>query len=364
MSRGQRQRLANDLEQVQVHSEPAWAAGPKTSAGKRSERWVVFWLILSCLLGLAFVATYLAWPDGYRRPGEDGYLLYALQTPVLGSTFGAAVLALGVGVGTHIKSRFTDEGSVQQRHGGRSAELARETAVARLDEALADTGLARRPLLKRCLLGAAGIFGLSSVLLGVGGFVRNPWKGGNDAALLMTGWRSLNGETVYLRAKTSVLGEIERVRPEDLAPGSVVTVFPFRESDRGHEQLLRAAERASDAPVLLIRLRPGTDVVKRSGQEDFNYGDYYAFSKVCTHLGCPASQFDSRKNVTICPCHQSEFLITQSAKPIFGPATRPLPQLPITIDEHGYFVARGDFPEPVGPGFWEMRSRGKVNPSP
>lgn len=135
----------------------------------------------------------------------------------------------------------------------------------------------------------------------------------------------------------------------------MLTVFPFRESDRGQQELLEAAERSADSPVMLIRLRPGTEVRKRRGQEDFNHGDFYAFSKLCTHLGCPAAEFDAQNNVTLCPCHQSQFLITWSAKPVFGPATRALPQLPITVNEQGYFVARGDFIEPIGPGFWEMR---------
>jgi len=141
-----------------------------------------------------------------------------------------------------------------------------------------------------------------------------------------------------------------------MGPGSIKTVFPFRESDRGEAELLLAAERASDTPVMLIRLRPGTSVTKRPGQEDFNYGDYHAFSKVCTHLGCPASQYDSQNNTSLCPCHQSLFLSTVSARLIFGPATRALPQLPITVNEDGYLVARGDFIEPVGPAFWEVRT--------
>ena len=55
----------------------------------------------------------------------------------------------------------------------------------------------------------------------------------------------------------------------------------------------------------------------------------------------------------LCPCHQSQFLATQDAEPVFGPAARPLPQLPITVNEEGFFVARSDFVEPVGPAFWE-----------
>ncbi|WP_308253310.1 Rieske (2Fe-2S) protein [Pseudonocardia sp. ICBG601] len=104
---------------------------------------------------------------------------------------------------------------------------------------------------------------------------------------------------------------------------------------------------------MLIRLRPGTEVTKRPGQENFNYGDFYAWSKVCTHLGCPTSLFQAQDNRILCPCHQSQFLATQDAEPVFGPAARPLPQLPITVNEEGFFVARSDFVEPVGPAFWE-----------
>ncbi|MDQ3905861.1 MAG: Rieske (2Fe-2S) protein, partial [Actinomycetota bacterium] len=161
--------------------------------------------------------------------------------------------------------------------------------------------------------------------------------------------------TVYMRGPVDN-GQVTLIRPEDMAPGSMQTVFPFREADRDNEEALLEAQTAADAPVMLIRLEPGTNVRKRPGQENFNYGDYYAFSKICTHLGCPASLYDAQNHITLCPCHQSQFLITDSAKPIFGPATRALPQLPITVDDEGYFVSRGDFIEPVGPAFWEIRS--------
>jgi ubiquinol-cytochrome c reductase iron-sulfur subunit len=104
---------------------------------------------------------------------------------------------------------------------------------------------------------------------------------------------------------------------------------------------------------MLIRLRPGTPVIQRPGQAEFHYGDFYAFSKVCTHLGCPTSLFEAQTNRILCPCHQSQFLATEYAKPIFGPATRPLPELPITVNDEGYLVATSDFHEAVGPGFWE-----------
>ncbi|RCW46088.1 menaquinol-cytochrome c reductase iron-sulfur subunit precursor [Halopolyspora algeriensis] len=359
MSHQQLARLADHLEDVEVVAKtPQWptsASSAERRTEKRAEWTVALWFVLSALSAVAFVVTYSIWPDEYVRPSEDGYTYYALYTPVIGGTFGLAVLSLGIGLILHIKKFFPDELAVQQRHDGPSEETTRLTTAAKLAEIGEDTSIPRRPLIKRAMLTAAGLFGAATGVLLIGGFVRNPWAGGSQAALWVTGWKPVNGETVYLRAQTGVLGDIERVRPEDMQPGSMMTVFPFRESDRGEKELLLAAERASDAPVMLIRLRPGTHVTKRPGQEDFNYGDYYAFSKVCTHLGCPASQYDSQNHISLCPCHQSEFLITASAKPVFGPATRPLPQLPITVNAEGYFVARGDFVEPVGPGFWSMR---------
>jgi ubiquinol-cytochrome c reductase iron-sulfur subunit len=109
---------------------------------------------------------------------------------------------------------------------------------------------------------------------------------------------------------------------------------------------------------MLIRLRPAdaAKVVKRKGQENFNFGEYYAYTKVCTHVGCPTSLYEQRTNRILCPCHQSQFDALHYARPVFGPATRALPQLPITVNDEGYLVARGDFIEPVGPAFWERRS--------
>ena len=133
------------------------------------------------------------------------------------------------------------------------------------------------------------------------------------------------------------------------------TVFPFREADRESEHDLLMSLRGIRNAVMLIRLRPddASTVIKRKGQESYNYGDYYAYSKICTHLGCPTSLFEQQTNRILCPCHQSQFNALEYGKPIFGPAARALPQLPITVDDEGYLVARSDFTEPVGPSFWE-----------
>jgi ubiquinol-cytochrome c reductase iron-sulfur subunit len=138
--------------------------------------------------------------------------------------------------------------------------------------------------------------------------------------------------------------------------GSIATVFPFKRS--WSEKEAYDAMHASNSPVMLIRLRPdqAEQVIQRKGQASFHYGDYYAYSKICTHLGCPASLYETQDARLLCPCHQSQFDMLEYAKPIFGPATRPLPQLPIAVNDEGYFYAKHDFIEPVGPAFWERKS--------
>ena len=355
MSLEQRARLAAELDDVDiVHNQRKWPL-PGTRAEKRAERSVALWFAISALSGLAFLGAFLFWPYEYVAPGEPGYLMYSLYTPVVGAMFGLSVLAVGIGVIAYIKKFFPDEVSVQQRHDGASDDVARLTVTAQMVKAGQETDIARRKLIIRSAGGAAGVLGLGLGIAAVAPLVRNPWKGGDNAALWVTDWKPVAGETVYLRRDTGDPHEVSLVRPEDQAPGSMETVFPFRESERDDEEALIHGLRGSDTPVMLIRLRPDQHVVHRNGQENFNYGDYYAFSKICTHLGCPTSLYEAQTNRILCPCHQTQFLATEYGRPIFGPGTRPLPQLPITVNDEGYLVATGDFAEPVGPAFWERR---------
>ncbi|WP_028932816.1 ubiquinol-cytochrome c reductase iron-sulfur subunit [Pseudonocardia spinosispora] len=356
-------QLASELDDVVVHRNAPRFPVEGTRAEKRAERAVAKWFLLSALFALIFVVGFIAWPFQYKAPGQPGHLMYSLYTPVIGTSFGLALLTIGVGLITYVKRFFPDELSVQQRHDGRSDDIDRRTVMAQLASAGKSTGFGRRKMIMRSLGLAGGIFGLGVGVVALGGLIRNPWKGGAEAALWVTPWKSEHGETVYLRRDVSLPAEeilknkIEvRVRPEDLDAASIETVFPFRLSDLESAEKLDEPLHASDAPVMLIRLRPGTKVTQRAGRENFHYGDYYAYSKVCTHLGCPTSLFEAQTNRILCPCHQSQFLATEYAKPVFGPATRALPQLPISVDKEGYFVATGDFDEAVGPGFWERRS--------
>src|SRR5438067_5118371 len=350
-------KLGTALDGVELVEYPdAWPV-KGTRAEKRAERIIALWFAIAGLAGLAFVVL-LCWPDiwRYRTPDSPGDLWYNLYTPALGVTLGLAVLGLGIGVLLYSKKFVPHEIAVQQRYDGAgegSAEVDKKTIVAELVDAGRRSTIARRSLIKRSAGFAAGGLGLGVLALPIASFIKSPWKDPNN--LWHTGWQpAFPGEVVYLRRYTGKTDEIVLLRPEDLDAGGMETVFPFRESERNNPEALAAALVKSDNPVMLIRLRPedAARVVKRAGQEDFNFGEYYAYTKICTHVGCPTSLYEQRTNRILCPCHQSQFDALHYGKPIFGPATRALPQLPITVNDGGYLVARSDFIEPVGPAFW------------
>ncbi len=126
-------------------------------------------------------------------------------------------------------------------------------------------------------------------------------------------------------------------------PGDILTVFPEGETDSITSQTLLL--RVDEAK---LRLPPG--------RESWTPMGFIAFSKICTHAGCPVAQYEKNVNILLCPCHQSSFDILRGAVPVGGPAGRPLPQLPLYVDQQGFLRARGDFSSHPGPGFWSLRS--------
>ena len=113
----------------------------------------------------------------------------------------------------------------------------------------------------------------------------------------------------------------------------------------------------SKASLVLLRMDPADikpgKAADGSSRKNWDVQGIVAYSKICTHVGCPISLNERTTHHLLCPCHQSTFDLADSGKVVFGPAGRPLPQLPLTVDEQGYLVARSDFDEPVGPSFWE-----------
>ncbi len=372
MSESELAALGGRMDGVEtVFREDRWPV-PGTRAEKRSERLVAFWLMFGGLMGLLLLLVFLFWPWEYKPTGVKGNLLYSWATPMYGITFGLSILAIGIGAVLFQKRFIPEEISIQDRHDGRSSELDRKTSAATLVDAFESSTIKRRKLIGTAAGIGLGAFGVGTLVAALGGIIKNPWKpvvptaDGPKAVLWTSDWTPrFTGETIYLGRATGRPGESPfiKMRPEDIDAGGMETVFPWREEDgdgtsvESHERLTHIAYGVRN-PVMLIRIKPVDmpRVVKRQGQESFNFGELFAYTKVCSHLGCPSSLYEQQTYRILCPCHQSQFDALHFARPIFGPAARALAQLPITIDNDGYLVANGDFIEPVGPAFWERRS--------
>lgn len=390
MSNEELARLGTKLDDVTVAYRKERFPIANDPAEKRASRAVGFWFAVSIVAALGFAATYLFWPWTYKGLGDEGLWTYTLYTPLLGVTSGLAILALGIGAVLYVKTFIPEEIAVQRRHDGPSEEVDRRTIVALLNDSWETSTLGRRKVLQG-LLGAGAVLAGLTVILPMGGMVKNPWKAGKlgiqgDGTLWTSGWTLYDkGVKLYLGRDTGAIavkhesssGEhyvtqgvtrLVRMRPEDLAAASMETVFPLPADEVNDGDLYEATKDVYENhmhsihgprnAVMLIRLRSADaeKVVERVGQEDFHYGDYYAYSKICTHIGCPTSLYEAQTNRILCPCHQSQFDALHYGKPVFGPAARALPQLPITVDEEGYLIAAGNFIEPVGPAFWERKS--------
>jgi ubiquinol-cytochrome c reductase iron-sulfur subunit len=374
LSRDELVALGTELDGVRIaYREPRWPVSG-TRAEKRAERGVAFWLLLGGFAGLALLLIFLFWPWEWKPMGAPGNFIYNLTTPLYGLTFGLSILSIGIGAVLFQKRFIPEEIAIQDRHDGPSSERDRKTIVAELQDTYDTSTLPRRRLIKMSLGVALGAFGVGTLVAFIGGLVKNPWKpvvptaDGKKAVLWTSGWTPrFKGETIWLARSLSggvpTAGSFEKIRPGDIDAGGLETVFPWRESD-GNGDTVESRDKISEIymgvrnPVLLIRVKANDlpKVVKRQGQESFNFGALFAFTKVCSHLGCPASLYEQQTYRILCPCHQSQFDLLHFAKPVFGPAVRALAQLPITIDKDGYLVANGDFIEPVGPAFWERKT--------
>jgi len=332
-----------------VHYAPRFPV-PGTKAEKRVERAVALQLTLSGLFALAFVVAYIWWP--WRDPiGSWGANLY---TPILGLTLGASLLFIGTALVTFAKKLLPDEIAVQERHDGMPPRdeqvLTSTTALNLVDE----TGIRRRPLIKLAFLLPAAGLGAAAVAPLVGSLLKNP----NDGHILLkTGWDpALNGG----KPVPLVRDDYTPIRPEDVSENGQMTVFPGipggTTSTYGDSPVLLIHMRQSDADALRMSIAKSEATHNEVPVVAGMWNNFVAYSKICTHAGCPASLYEKETSRLLCPCHQSQFLTTDQARPIFGPATRKLPMLPLDVQD-GHFVARSDFLEPVGPAYWERPSQ-------
>jgi ubiquinol-cytochrome c reductase iron-sulfur subunit len=321
-----------------VHYAPRFPV-PGTKVERRIERVIAAMFLIAGLAGLLFLIAYIWWPWEYK-PGNNSTKYY---TPILGVTLGLSLAGIGFGVITFAKRLIPDEIAVEKRHLGGSPHEEQKITGASITQIVDDTAISRRPLLKGAItLGLLPVAGIAVAPL-VGGLIKDPH---HPDIMFHTGFDPANndGKPVPL-----VREDGSPVRPEDVSVGGQITVFPGIPGGTTNTW--------ADSPTLLIHLRDADAALLREQLYVINQGSMYenlvAYSKICSHLGCPASLYEQQTNRLLCPCHQSQFLITDNAKPIFGPASRRLPMLPIKVDAEGFLVAASDYKEAIGPSFWE-----------
>lgn len=298
---------------------------------RAQERRVSGLFVLSIVGSVFAIVAYIIFPiDG--TPGS-----IRMNNLFLGLGIALALLAIGIGAVHWSKSLMDGHDLVEQRHGTRGTDATRQKAIEVFELGNKESGFGRRTLIRRTLIGALAVSPLPAVVL-----FRDLAPAENPVPLLQhTMWK----KGVRLTRDPSGAP----IKASDVTLGSAFHVIPEGLNDSKDK-----LEEKAKAAVLLMRLKP-QDLNVSPGREDWNYDGIVAYSKICTHVGCPVALYEQQTHHLLCPCHQSQFDIKHEAKVIFGPAKRPLPQLPITVDAEGYLVARSDFTEPVGPSFWERK---------
>jgi ubiquinol-cytochrome c reductase iron-sulfur subunit len=306
-------------------------------AARRAQRQVYIQFLLSAVLTVGFFVAYWVIPvDALIDLGPLG--TWSTSNLFLGLTLGGAILLIGTGAIHWAKKLMSDEELVDERHPVGSPAEDQAAAKEAFETGLAESGFAERKIVRRSLIGALLLFPLPFIA-----FLRDmgPLPG---TSLRSTVWKK----------GTRILVDIsgQPLRPEDLVVGTLVSASPEGLKEIQEEE--RTQNARAKASIILVRMQPDEIRSEQSPEgETWSYEGILAYSKICTHVGCPIALYQQRTHHLLCPCHQSTFDLADSGNVVFGPAARRMPQLPITVDEEGYLVAQSDFAEPVGPSFWE-----------
>ncbi|MDM4763983.1 Rieske 2Fe-2S domain-containing protein [Galbitalea sp. SE-J8] len=300
----------------------------KEALAQRRVTGLFFISIIGSVLAAAF---YIAFPI---VPGDIASV--RVNTLTVGLAMAFSLLGIGIGTVHWAKALISDIEIPEDRHTtkGKPETVARVSEI--FTQANEESGFGRRTLIRNSLIGALVFFPLPGIVL-----FRDLAPANEEPNSLLR--HTLWDKNVRLTRDP----DGTPVRAADVVYGSAYHIIP--EGIEEHEDYL---EQKAKAAVLLMRIRP-EDLHEEDYKKSWSYDGIVAYSKICTHVGCPVALYEQQTHHLLCPCHQSEFDVSDGAKVIFGPASRPLPQLPITVDADGYLVARSDFHEPVGPSFWE-----------
>jgi len=317
-------------------------------AEKRAERQVAALFGLSMLSAVLFVVLYVVLDD------DDTIAGFGAVNVGLGVTLALSLLGIGVGMIQWSRKLMADHEIVEMRHPARSSDEDREASLTALSVGTEESGIARRPLIRNTLLGSLGLLGLPAIVV-----LKDLNTGSMDVdQLYHTLWGATDDTDLpKMRVARDAIGT--PILASDLEIGDLVNCVPhgFYDPERygidpskveGHSLQVEK----SKAALILLRMEPG-DIKPGKGRENWDVNGIVAYSKICTHVGCPISLNERTTHHLLCPCHQSTFDLADAGHVIFGPAGRPLPQLQLEEDDEGYLVAASDFVEPVGPSFWE-----------
>ncbi|KGM12951.1 cytochrome bc1 complex Rieske iron-sulfur subunit [Cellulomonas bogoriensis] len=302
------------------------------AAARRAERTVIVLFALSVLGTIGTVVAYIMVPTG------ESVENMRLSNLLLGLGLFLSMFGIGAAAVHWAKTLMSDHEQAEDRHPQRGDAETRQAAIAALGAGAEDSGIGRRGVLKGAVVSAVALAPLS-VAVPLVGELGGDWNVSKFRHTLWERGRRLTRDPSG-----------DPIRAADVTIGSVFHVIPegLREGDHADHWI----EEKAKAVVLMVRLDPA-DLTEAEDRRDWSYEGIVAYSKICTHVGCPVALYEQQTHHLLCPCHQSTFDISDGAKVVFGPAKRALPQLPITVDDEGYLVAQDDFNEPIGPSYWE-----------
>jgi ubiquinol-cytochrome c reductase iron-sulfur subunit len=305
-------------------------------AADRVERQVSTMFGLATVLVIGACVAYFAIP-------RDSTLVFGplsgnANNMVMGLCIGLGLFLIGAGAIQWAKKLMVDEEISEERHPAHSSPEQIAEITEAFKEGTEESGFGRRKMIRNSLIGALGALGLPAIV-----FLRDlgPMPGKTMYS------------TIWAKGIRVVNDVTDRpIKPSDLVVGQLVNAAPANLAPLQDQNPTEYQNAKAKAAVIVVRIKP-SEIRTKPGRENWGIDGILCYSKICTHVGCPISLYEQTTHHVLCPCHQSTFDLSDSAKVVFGPAARPLPQLPLAVDGEGYLVAQSGFDEPVGPSFWE-----------
>ena len=321
-------------------------------AEKRAERQVAAMFGLSMVCALLFVVAYFTLEIG---DNFDTFMGLGASTVALGVSLGLALLLIGIGIIQWARKLMGDHEIVEMRHPAASSQEDRAATLEALSLGTEESGIARRPLVRNTLIGSVALLGLPAVVLlrdlgPTNAEIANAEEGlGLQHTIWKKGMRLVRDVVgTPIKASELEIGDLVNAAPEAL--------FPTEENGYPEIEGIPLQVQKAKGAIIIVKMEP-QDIVPGEGRENWTVNGIICYSKICTHVGCPISLYERTTHHVLCPCHQSTFDLADSAKVVFGPAHRPLPQLPLAVDEEGYLIAQSDFTEPIGASYWEREKQ-------